>query len=296
MEVSPEDEFWQAFLKKVKPEQIAAEEVRLRRELEQAEDLLREIETEGNADGDLDTIQQSQIDRWVARAISATPEATPEATADHDHADHEHADHEHDGPAALRATPPPEQPKARPWQAWLAAAAAFLATPKFLVAATVVAGIAVTGALLQRTTTTLPFENAVNILLDAEQPDAVREAAGGRVYFDVVESIQILNGLAEADVAMASSASDAIQQLLTELRQPIAFEPKHFEERLTGLVEQLLATDSDLAARQDSLDTLVEQVQYGLQALQSIAARHENNVVGANNALHLQRIESLLDR
>ena len=111
-----------------------------------------------------------------------------------------------------------------------------------------------------------------------------------------MESIQILNGLAEADVAMASSARDAIQQLLTELRQPIAFEPKHFEERLTGLVEQLLATDSDLAARQDSLDTLVEQVQYGLQALQSIATRHENNVVGANNALHLQRIESLLDR
>lgn len=273
------DAFWSA-LRRTSTEAQAA---RLQGEMQEVEAVLREIETECHAAGDTGASQplsQAQIDQWVKHAIATEASTLADAEARSD----------------LRVIPAHDGRRAKPWPAWIAAAAAFLLTPQFLVAATVVAGIAVTGALLQRTTTTLPFEHAINLLLDSEQPEAVREAAGGRVFFDVVESIQLLHELAESDAAIATDASDAIEQLLRELRAPTAFESRHFVELLDGLADQLLAAGPEFAARKHSLGTFVMQVRYGLQTLQFIEDRHESNAVGANNILHLQRIESLLSK
>lgn len=265
-----------------------ADDVELRRELQDAEQELRRVEAELDAKDGSDgaeswrqaEIDPRQIDQWVERATAADQlRATgPE------------------GNVASPDAPVPGTPSARPWRALLAAAAAFLVTPKFLLAATVVAGIAVTGALLQRTTTTLPFGQAVELLLDVEQSEAIREAAGGRVYFDVVESIQVLGEVSGSDASMASLASNAIQQLVAELRQPTAFEYTNFEEPMTSLADQLLASNAGLAMRQQSLDGLVEQVRYGLQAMQVIASRNEPKTLHDNNALHLQQIGRLLGK
>ena len=271
MGVEDHDEFWRALR-----DAVDANDDVSAHELQSAEEVLRQIESDmaaSDGGGTAEQCDQAQIDRWVEGATGSKATAPP-----------------------LRLEPTSQHtPKAaRPWQAWIAAAAAFVITPKFLVAATLVAGVAVTGALLQRTTTTLPFEVAVGILLDTEQPASSREAAGGRVYFDVVESIQILSQLATANAAIASPASDAISQLRQELRTPTAFVSQHFTEPLSELTGMLLAADVEFAAQEQSLDSLLEQARYGLRALQEIALRNETGPVGANNTLHLQRIASLL--
>ncbi|MFT7535006.1 MAG: hypothetical protein ACI85K_000957 [Hyphomicrobiaceae bacterium] len=287
------DAFWRAICLAAN-EQDAQE----RRELQEAEEELRELEAELDA-SELDApeldatdgadgqkawrhaqIDQRLVDQWVAGAVGSDSDTRAKASM----------------PSNLRAVPAREPRRARPWQALLAAAAAFMVTPKFLVAATLAASIAVTGALLQRTTTTLPFEHAINLLLDVEQPEAIRESAGGRVFFDVVESIQLLIELAESDSSIATPALDALQDLLAVEPIPIAFEHADFTEPLSGLADQLHANDASWAVRQQSLDSLVEQVIYGMQAMHAIASRLEPSPLVASSALHLQQIESLLNR
>lgn len=287
------DSFWRAICLAAN-EQDAQE----RRELQEAEEELRELEAELdaseldapelNATDDADgqkawrhaQLDRRLIDQWVAGAVGSDSDTRAEASM----------------PSNLRAVPAREPRRARPWQALLAAAAAFMVTPKFLVAATLAASIAVTGALLQRTTTTLPFEHAINLLLDVEQPEAIRESAGGRVFFDVVESIQLLIELAEGNASIATPAHDALQDLLAVVPIPVAFERANFTEPLSGLADQLHANDASWGVRQQSLDNLVEQVIYGMQAMHTIASRIEPSPLVASSALHLQQIESLLSR
>ena len=254
-------------------------------ELQQAEAELRQLEAELLSEGDhasLEALPPEQVEQWVTRALAMAPAA-----------------------AAVRNSKPKHQPyndhaatprRARAWQSWLAAAAAFLITPKFLVAATVVAGIAVTGALLQRTTATLPFVAAVELLIDTEQPNATRSAAGGRVYFDVGESVQTIYELRDRATPNENLARAAIDSLLQSLQQPTPLVTRQFQVPLTELVMRLMVDDASVAQQQLWLQDLTSQVHYGIQALQSAASQTAEAELAEVSRLQLQNIEKMLSR
>ena len=253
-------------------------------ELQQAEAELRQLEAELLSEGDhasLEALPPEQVEQWVTRALAMAPAAAVRNSKPKHQPYNDHA-------AAPR--------RARAWQSWLAAAAAFLITPNFLVAATVVAGIAVTGALLQRTTATLPFVAAVELLIDTEQPNATRSAAGGRVYFDVGESVQTIYELRDRATPNENLARAAIDSLLQSLQQPTPLVTRQFQVPLTELVMRLMVDDASVAQQQLWLQDLTSQVHYGIQALQSAASQTAEAELAEVSRLQLQNIEKMLSR
>lgn len=252
-------------------------------ELRKAEELLREIDFD-EATNAPEALSPKLVEHWVEQAVSSphAPQLTAVQAAD-------------------------DRPTAKPWRAWLAAAAAFLVTPKFLVAATVTAGIAVTTMLLQHTTTSLPFQEAVQILMDAEQPDAARAAAGGRVYFDVAESVMTLTSLADGPESpgartltegpLADAARTALAQLRQELELPTPFAGSSFSHSLTDLTTTLFAArDGTATLDPDALQEFTEQARFGIQAIREADTDTMPAEVRTNSRLHLIQIRRLLQR
>ena len=276
-----EDFFWRDLRKKI----ASAES---ERELQDAEADLRELECELAAETQHESMAPELsmaselsmapelIDKWVARALASDGQEAG------------------DGDTSIQAATRSPSRRVGGWQGWLAAAAALMVTPKFLVAATVVAGIAVTGALLQRSTVTLPFEHAINLLIDAAQSESKRAAAGGRVYFDVVESVILLQDLADSDTAMAQVAHLALAQLKLEMQQPTPFVHSRFHQPLAELGDRLAASDAGLAIGEQCLTDLVTQVTYGIHAMQMVQASNGPSALVESNLLHLQQIEGML--
>lgn len=246
-------------------------------ELREAEQLLREIDAE-EATNPSEAVCPELVEQWIEQAV-ALRTATQLTEVGQ----------ETDQPDSGRL--------AKPWRAWIAAAAAFLVTPKFLVAAAVTAGIAVTTVLLQNTTTSLPFQQAIQILVDAEQPDDTRATAGGRVYFDVAESVMTLTSLADGSSAIATEATKALAQLRQELEQPTPFAQASFSHSLTDLTRTLFAVrDGTAPLDPQALREFVEQARYGMQAIRAANAESMAAEVQANSRLHLIQIRRLLQR
>ena len=297
--MSVDDErFWQSLRK---ASQEAGEESPS--ELQAAEEELRQLEAECAASDDAgqsNELAPEEVDRWVKNAIAAAArdEADSKETdwRDTDWRDTVSRNTDSESSDAPESVTKHSPRRSRPWQTLFAAAAAFLVTPKFLVAATVVAGIAVTTTLLQSTTTTLPFEHAVQLLMDAEQSAETREAAGGRVYFDVAETVMAITELTDASGMIANSANDAIEQLRTQMTQPPAFSQASFTQSLPGVTEQLMQSQLNPDESRPLLDELVRQASYGIQALRAIDARAEIGALHTNTELHLMQIQRLLDR
>lgn len=292
MEVE-EEAFWRSLRK-----QIDGADDEAQRELLDAEAELQQMEAELAANDATDAAEQlppEQVDRWVADALAQDAHALAQA----------------------HRAPQQQQRRANPWQSWLVAAAAFLITPKFLVAATIAAGIAVAGALLQRTTETLPFEQAVILLLDEQQSHAIREAAGGRVYLDVAESILVLqevaNQAASGDASTGHTATlakpaqmglDRLRQTLKQAsagtgptdQQLLQLEPAHFQTSMAALGDQVIALETEATLREQSLAGLVEQIEYGMQAMLVVRTRPGTAQLRTSNEAQLRQIESLLSR
>lgn len=267
-----DDQFWRSLR-----DAADAAETPSDHELREAEELLREIDAE-EAAAPSEQVRPEQIEQWVEQAVSSTRSAKLAAVQ----------------PEAGR---PAGSARAKPWNGWLAAAAAFLVAPKFLIAATVVAGIAVTTVLLQNTTTSLPFQQAIQILMDAEQTDEARAAAGGRVYFDVAESVMTLTSLADSSSAIASEATKALEELRQELAQPTPFGQASFSHSLTDLTTTLFAVrDGTAPPDLQAMQEFAAQARYGLQAIREANTATMPAEVRTNSDLHLIQIRRLLQR
>lgn len=174
----------------------------------------------------------------------------------------------------------------------LAAAAALFVAPKFLLAASAVTAIAVSAVVLRHTTRSLPFQEAVAILIDEDQDAESRSTAQGRIYLDVIESIGILQDVANDD-GMAAGVQRSLEAIRAALQDDQPFAPTAFGLQHQLLGNQTLASDGDLGARLASMDQLTNQIVYGIRALKAIAAAGRPPELMANVEAQLGRIRRL---
>ena len=175
----------------------------------------------------------------------------------------------------------------------LGAAAAVLIAPKFLVAATAATAIAVTALVLQDTTRSLPYQDAIAILLDESNDDAAREAAQGRVFFDIIESITLLQTVADQR-ALSAPADACLLRIRDALDDTGPFSQASFSTPLIDLRERA-GTAGGLAAsaQRETLQELTDQTLYGIRALQAIADSVTSPQLLRHNEVHLRSIRSL---
>lgn len=241
MDVSDE-KFWAALREAVR--QARETEVR---ELEEAERLLAETE---EVDGE--RLSEERIAAMVERAVGGRVDAEQ----------HEAAPAQTKPPVIRLAGRSP----------WLAAAAAMLMAPNFLIAATAVTVtvVAVSAYLLRNTTDTLSFSDAVNIMLDSGESDENRDAAQGRAYLNFIESIELLRKIGNEDSDLSAQATSALDRLRGALDDSEPFVRRGFDEPYESLAERATVAQLGSSQRQDSLAELVEQVAYGIRALKSV--------------------------
>ncbi|MFN3244140.1 MAG: hypothetical protein ACE37K_21715 [Planctomycetota bacterium] len=258
-----DDEYWQRLQQASDEAQAPSAD-----ELTDAEQLLAELDEQGEAEPLADTM----VDAIVAD-VTAVADAT----------------------GIGHGAPQAKVHDLSSWRGLLAAAAALLVAPKFLLAAGAITAIAVSALVLRHTTTSLPFQEAIAILTDAQQDLDARSAAQGRVYFDVIESIGILRDVA-AEPAMAAGAERGLAMIRAAVDddQPFAISSFAMQHQLLG--SQALASDGDLSARLSSVDQLTEQIVYGVRALKAIAAAGEPQELMAQNQAQLQRIRAFAQR
>lgn len=257
-----DDEYWQRLQQAFDEAQAPSAD-----ELADAEQLLAELDEQGEAEPLADTMVDAIVADVTAADATGTGHGAPQAKV-------------HDLSS---------------WRGLLAAAAALLVAPKFLLAAGAITAIAVSALVLRHTTTSLPFQEAIAILTDAQQDLDARSAAQGRVYFDVIESIGILRDVA-AEPAMAAGAERGLAAIRAAVDddQPFAISSFAMQHQLLG--SQALASDGDLSARLSSVDQLTEQIVYGVRALKAIAAAGEPQELMAQNQAQLQRIRAFAQR
>lgn len=178
----------------------------------------------------------------------------------------------------------------------LAAAAALLVAPKFLVAATAVTVLAVTAALLQNTTRSLPFQDAVAIALDDGRDDDARIAAQGRVYFDVVESLETIRAALD-DEALAPRAGACMTRVRDALALRGGFALTRFPEAIAALRARVAAAAGlDAGTRAAALDALTDQAVHGIAALLELSRRAGPPALLRHNGVHLHNLRALAFR
>jgi len=251
-----DDEFWD-WLR----DEVAQANTPQADELAAAEALLQEIEREG-----AEPLGADRIDEMVANATGEPPR-------DED-------------------APPAPVHRFAPARRMLAAAAAVLVAPKFLVAATAVTAIAVTAMLLQHTTQSLPFRDAVSMMLDDEYEESDRMLAQGRVFFDVIETMTLVQQLREAG-AMAGPAQTSLARMRDALDDDSPFLPSSSDEPLAVLRERAASSAFSAAAQQDAIEALTDQAVYGISALVQISRSSGPADLLRHNAVHLHNIRSL---
>lgn len=258
-----EDEFWAALRRSVE-----RAEAREREELAEAERLLTEY---GDADAPL---AEEQVETIVQAAMAR--DAADEATA-----------------AAGGAAAPVLRFVGL--RRWLTAAAALLVAPKFLAAAAVVAAVAATTVVIRYSTHSLPFQEAVRILMDEQQSEANRTSADGRVAFDVIGSVEVLRTVTGEPPPMADQARAVLRRLREQLAAPRGFEFRSLPFQLTTLERTVADPDVEPAAREDALERLGELLSYGLSALCEIDRVAGPLDLKQKNAAMLLQLRSLLD-
>lgn len=269
-----DEEFWAALRRS-----IARAEAQEREELAEAERLLA---AHGDADAPLG---DEQIEAIVQAAI-ARDAAEPAAPLGAPAAE------QHGAPAPVHRLAGQRFAGLR---RFLTAAAALCVAPKFLAAATVVAVVAATAVVVRYSTQSLPFQEAVHILVDAQQPDANRIAADATVALDVIESIGILDAVTSEPLPIAEQARATLRRLRAQLDAAPPFAPRRLPDPLVALQRAVADRGGALAARQDALQRLGELLSYGVSALVEIARDPGPDDLAAKNGAWLQKLRQLLD-
>ncbi|MCK5945593.1 MAG: hypothetical protein KAI24_26625 [Planctomycetes bacterium] len=269
--MNDDDDFWEALR-----ESADDAEATSRDELAEAERQLREVDEEG----DVAPLPRAFVEAVVSRAV-AERRGGAQRNGQHDGSDRPDESGE---PTNVRSM--------SSFRRVLAAAAALLVAPKFLLAAGAVTALAVGTMVLRYTTTSLPFQDAVVILMDERQNDAARMAAQGRIYFDVIESIGILLDVGD-EPGLASGVRDSLERIRAELRAGQPFARMAYPEPHQELGNRALASDLDPGVRRLAVDQLTDQVVYGIRALNAIAAGGGPAELLTQNEAQLQRIRQL---
>ncbi len=264
-----EDPFWNAVRRSAhRDERLVAEE------LAEAERLLAEYEAE-------------EADRLTDERIDAIVKA---ATADRDREERD------DGPPSQSVDgAPPGAPAHVPrWgrlrHALLAAAAVLLA-PKFLTAATVATVVVVaTSVYLRYTTDTMPFQEAVRLMMDLEASEADRGTGQRRVYGDVKGAIVAIGKVPDVAADLDTEASGVLDGLRHLLVTGGVFVPAQFSHPIEDLGVRVVQSGLDRRERLAVLQMLADQAAYGVLALRSIADSAAPPVLRRDNAIWLQKL------
>jgi len=262
-----DEEFWKSLQRAVDDAQAPSAD-----ELAEAEQLLGEVDEAGDAE----PLPESFVEALVQ-----------DVTASEQEAREQEADGQEAGGHA--AATPAKVHDLSSFRGLLAAAAAVMIAPKFLLAASAATVIAVGAFVLRNTTQSLPFQEAVVLLMDETLDTTTRGAAQGRIYLDVIESIGILRDVAE-EPGMAGRAQRSLEAIRSALDDDQPFAPTAFGMQHQMLGNQTLASDGDLGARLASMDVLTQQVIYGIRALKAIAAAGNPPGLMVQNEQQLLRI------
>jgi hypothetical protein len=263
MEVN-EQQFWESLRRSIDQAEAAEAEVyaEAERELAQA------------GDEAVDALRDEQIDAMVRHAVGAEPAAI-------------RADRT---PAGRIQTVPARPPVRR----FLAAAVALFLTPQFLAAATVVTAVAATAFVLQRTTQTLVFQDAVHRLVDDRESAANRDAAQGTVYGDLIEGVDVLQLLTEEPTPLAEQARGALQRLRRMLDAADPFVRRRLPGSPMALGDQALDQSLPFEVRSRALAGLAELMAYGVSALQDLERRPVPVGMRTRNDLALSQLAQRL--
>lgn len=273
-----DDAFWEALQRQVA--QAEADEVE---ELAEAERLLAEIDNER-----VEPLPEEQIDAMVRLATTQGLPAAAEVTAPADVA-----------PAATELEPstaPATFSRFAQMRRFLAAAAAFMLAPKFLVAATAVTVVVVTTVMVRYSTWDLPYQDAISIMMDDSRSELERQAGQRRVSFDLIESISILQGSGSENSAIGGQAAVVLEQLRATLDDGGTFEADWFSDPLFDLGRQVADLGLDLELRQEALSQLGSQLVYGMQALKAIERISSHPDLERDNGIWLRQLADLLVR
>lgn len=178
----------------------------------------------------------------------------------------------------------------------VAAAAAVLLSPKGLLAATALSVVAASALLLQRTTVSLPFQQAVAILLDERTDVANRIAAQGRVAMDVIETVRLVQPLQSTPAfpQIGAAATQLLRRAGARLRAPASRPSKPREVSLLALGDHAVDSAAAPEERIEALRQLADLVTAGIEALRYVGEHTTDASTKAKNAAYLQRLEMLL--
>lgn len=175
-----------------------------------------------------------------------------------------------------------------------AAAAAFAIAPKFVIAATAVTAVAVTTVMVQYSTQTLPYQEAVDLMMDETQTEASRRVGLVRVLREIDDSIRIVQEAASDLGPQAEAVLDRLRLILEE--EPPPFEPIPFPDPHIYLGDLVADRNLALEERRDALNRLADQLAYGLQALRSIEIAEGAPGLGQQSAVALAQLADRLSQ
>ncbi|MCR9246345.1 MAG: hypothetical protein NXI31_15035 [bacterium] len=266
-----EKEFWNQLRRSVD-----AAEADTVRELDAAEQLLADIDMDENA-----RLSDARIDELVSMATADSHEA----------GSHEDPRAEPNG-FGVRFGP------TRFGRA-LAAAATLLIAPKFIIAATAVTAVTavtVTTVVMQYSSTSLPFQDAIATMSDPAQPENERHTSTLRVFADVMESILLIKDVANEGSELSPSAVEVLDRMRSALTTGVPFVPDRFPDGLVFLGDLVADRNLALEERKDALLRLAEQMLHGVGALTATAGADgtTSDRIGRDAADSLRRLARLL--
>lgn len=264
-----DEEFW-SWLRERHDAAVAAEA----EEFAEVERMLAQLDEDSDDDVVDEPLPAAQIEEFIQAALAATAAET----------DNENA------------TPPTGQP--RWWvraQRAVAAAAALMIAPKFIVAASAVTVVAVSTYVgIRYSTFTLPYQDAVDILVDVDRPEVDRNTAQRRITGDLIGSILALRTVAPEANRVGRAAQRALDELRVEVASPSPFSPTDFPDMHSYLGDLVLDKALDAESRLDALRQLSAQMHHGVQALHASRTDDASDAIRGNAVIALDNITQLL--
>jgi len=173
------------------------------------------------------------------------------------------------------------------------------------IAAMIVAGVAFLGIssgvlpdLLwpeqRNSSQTMPFEEAVEILVDSSQPMNKRSAAHLRVYQGTKYCIQALQRVALDDVGLGNSAARHLDELRRLLAKPVPYQYTSADASILQLVNRLQNPAFPPAQRRMALEQVAAQARHGLLALLDVRGSRDAPELVAGAEVYCAKLAALL--
>jgi hypothetical protein len=178
---------------------------------------------------------------------------------------------------------------------FVAAAAAVVVAPKFLVAASIVTFVAVSTYVVRNSAESLPFQDAVAILMDEQEADHNRDAALGRVVGDLEESIGTVRAVSPEPTEVGQQALTVLRSLRQQLEAADSFVLRRHREDLAGLCSVVADRGLDLVERQDAMARLEDLLLYGATALKAFNRSNVGERLKRKSGAYLDGLLSLLE-